>query len=139
MVEWTETQQLPPPVTQDYWSIYFDGSFTLNGVGGGEVLISPKGDRFLYVIRLHFRTTNNVAKYEALVNNLRIAAELGVQRRYIRGDSKLILNQDMGESNYHDSRMAAYTQEVRKLEEKFDGFKLHHILRRDNEAADALT
>jgi hypothetical protein len=34
--------------------------------------------------------------------------------------------------------MAAYRQEVRKLEEKFDDLDLHHILRRDNEAADAL-
>jgi hypothetical protein len=28
----------------------FNGSFTLNGVGGGVILISPKGDRLLYVI-----------------------------------------------------------------------------------------
>jgi hypothetical protein len=35
--------------------------------------------------------------------------------------------------------MAAYSQEVRHLEEKFDDFKLHHILRRDNKVADALT
>jgi hypothetical protein len=34
--------------------------------------------------------------------------------------------------------MAAYRQEVRKFEEKFDGFELHHILWWDNEAADAL-
>jgi ribonuclease HI len=74
-----------------------------------------------------------VAEYVALVNGLRIATELRVQRIYIRGDSELIVNQVMGESNCHDSRMVAYRQEVRKLEEKFDGFKLHHILRRDNE------
>jgi hypothetical protein len=30
--------------------MYFDGSFTLNGAGGGMVLISPKGDRLLHVI-----------------------------------------------------------------------------------------
>jgi hypothetical protein len=42
----------------------------------------------------------------------------------------------MGESN---SCMAMYQWEIRKLEEKFDGFKLHRILRRDNEAADYLT
>jgi hypothetical protein len=30
--------------------MYFDGSFTLNGVGGGVVLIYPKGDQLLYVI-----------------------------------------------------------------------------------------
>jgi ribonuclease HI len=77
MAEWTETQQ-PPPVTQEHWSMYFDGSFTLNGAGGGIVLISPKGDHFLNVIRLYFCTTNNVVEYEALVNDLRIAVELGV-------------------------------------------------------------
>jgi hypothetical protein len=65
-------------VTQEQWSMYFDGSFTLNGAGGGIVLIFPKGDQLLYVIRLHFRTNNNVAEYEVLVNGLRIAAELRV-------------------------------------------------------------
>jgi hypothetical protein len=45
----------------------------------------------------------------------------------------------MGESNCYDPRTAAYRQEVRKLEDKFDSFELHHILRRDNEAADALS
>jgi ribonuclease HI len=58
--------------------MYFGGSFTLNGATGGMVLITPKGDRLLYVIRLHFHATNNVVEYEALVNNLRITAELGV-------------------------------------------------------------
>jgi ribonuclease HI len=102
------------------------------------VLISPIRDRLLYVIRLHFHTTNNVAEYEALVNCLRITAELGVLWLYIRGDSKLIVNQIMGESNYHDSCMAAYRKEIRKLKEKFNGFDLHHVLQRDNEVADAL-
>jgi ribonuclease HI len=58
--------------------MYFDGSFTLNGAGGGVVLMSPTGDRLLYVIQLHFCTTNSVAEYEALVIDLHITAELGV-------------------------------------------------------------
>jgi ribonuclease HI len=138
VAKWTETQQPPPLVTQENWSIYIIGSFAINGAGVGVVLISPKGDRLLYIIRLHFRATNNVAEYKALVNGLHIATVLGIQWLYIRGDSVLIVNQVMGESNYHDSRMAAYQQEVKRLEEKFDGFELHHILWRDNEAADAL-
>jgi ribonuclease HI len=69
-----------------------------------------------------------MAEYEALVNGLHIAAKLGVQQLYIYGDSELVVNQVMGESSYHDSRMAAYGQEITKLEEKFDGFKLHNIL-----------
>jgi ribonuclease HI len=59
--------------------MYFDGSFTLNGVGGGVVLISPKGDWLLYVIQLHFRATNNVVDYEALVNGMCITVKHGVQ------------------------------------------------------------
>jgi ribonuclease HI len=74
-----DQDSVAPLVTQEHWSMYFDGSFTLNGAMGGVVLISPKGDRLLYVIRLHFRATNNVAEYEALVNNVCIASELGVQ------------------------------------------------------------
>jgi ribonuclease HI len=72
--------------------MYFDGSFTLNREGGGVILISPKGDRLLYMIRLHFCAINNVAEYDNLVNGLHIAAKLGVKRLYIRGDSKLIVN-----------------------------------------------
>jgi ribonuclease HI len=92
------------------------------------VFISPMEDWLLYVIRLHFHVTSNVAEYEALVNDLRITVELGVQRLYIHGDSELIVNQVKGESKCHDSCMVAYRQEVRKLEEKFDGFALHQML-----------
>jgi hypothetical protein len=91
------------------------------------------------VIWLHFLATNNVVEYEALINGLHIAIELRVQWLYIYGDSKLVLNQVMGESNCHDSHMAAYRQEVRMLEEKYGRFELHHIFRHDNEAADALS
>jgi hypothetical protein len=33
----------------------------------------------------------------------------------------------MKELSYHDPKMAAYCQEVRKLEDKFDGLELSHI------------
>jgi ribonuclease HI len=71
--------------------MYFDGSFILNGVRGGIVLISPKGDQLLYVIRLHFHAIYNVAEYEALINVMCITTELRVQRLYIRDDSELII------------------------------------------------
>jgi ribonuclease HI len=71
---------------------------------------------------------NNVVEYEALIKGQRIASELGVQRLYIRSDSELVINQVIGESNCHDPRMMTYHHEVRNLEEKFNGFELHHIL-----------
>jgi ribonuclease HI len=97
--------------------MYFDDSFTLNGGRGRHCADLPyKGDQLLYMTRLHFHTTNNVVEYEALVNGLHITAELRVQRFYIHDDSKLVINQVMGESNCSDSRMVAYRQEVGKLE-----------------------
>jgi hypothetical protein len=107
VVEGTETQQPHPLATQEHWTMYFS-PFTLNKAEGGIVFIYPKGDCLLYVIRLHFRVTNNVAKYVALINDLRIAAMLRVQRLYIRYDSELIVNQVMRESNCDNSSMAAY-------------------------------
>ena len=44
----------------------------------------------------------------------------------------------MKESSCHDAKTEAYYQEVRWLEDRFDGLKLNHIPRRLNEAADAL-
>jgi hypothetical protein len=39
VAEWTKTQQSLAPVTREHWSMYFNGSFTLNGAWGGIVLI----------------------------------------------------------------------------------------------------
>jgi ribonuclease HI len=40
-----------------------------------------------YMVQLHFPASNNVVEYEALINGLRIAAELEIKRLEIRGDS----------------------------------------------------
>jgi len=80
-----------------------------------------------YVIRIHFAASNNVAEYEALVNDLKIAIELGVRRLDVRGDSQLVIDQVMKASNYHDPKMEAYCKKVRRLEDKFHGLKLVHV------------
>ena len=67
--------------------MYFDGSLMKKGAGAGLVFVSPLRVRMRYTVRLHFPSSNNVVEYEALVNVLRIAIELGIQRLDIRGDS----------------------------------------------------
>ena len=91
-----------------------------------------------YMVWLHFPSSNNVAEYEALINDLRIAIELGIRCLDVRGDSQLVVDQVKKESSCHNAKMAAYCQEVRRLEDKFDGLELNHIPMRLNEAADAL-
>ena len=44
----------------------------------------------------------------------------------------------MKESSCKSPLMAAYCQEVRKLEDKFQGIELHHVPRKDNDATDFL-
>ena len=118
--------------------MHFDGSLMKKGTGVGLVFVSPLGVCMRYMVRLHFLSSNNVAEYEALINGLQIAIELGIRRLDIRGDSQLVVNQVMKESSCHDAKMATYCQEVRWLEDKFDGLELNRIPRRLNEAADVL-
>jgi ribonuclease HI len=91
-----------------------------------------------YMVRLHFPASNNVVEYEALITDLRIAAELRILRLKIRGDSELVVNQVMKEKNCVDPKMVAYCQAIRELEGKFHGLELHHVLHDYNEAADVL-
>ena len=67
--------------------MYFDGSLMKKGAGMGLVFLSPLRVRMRYMVCIHFPTSNNVAKYEALINGLRIAIKLGIQGLDIRGDS----------------------------------------------------
>ena len=119
VAEWTEVQLLTLYITHEYWTMYFDGSVMAPGSGAGVVLISPDGSRLCYAIRLHFLASNNIMKHEALINGLCIAIELGAMRLYVRGDSELVVDQVIKESTCKSPLMAAYRQEVRKLEDKF--------------------
>jgi ribonuclease HI len=67
--------------------MYFDGSLMKTRVGVGLLFVSPLGVHMRYMVRLHFAASNNMAEYEALVNSLQVAIELGVRRLDVRGDS----------------------------------------------------
>ena len=87
IAEWTEVQMPPAVVDQECWTMYFDRSLMKKGASAGLVFVSPLGVRMRYMVQLHFPSSNNVAEYEALVNGLRIAIELGIRRLDIQGDS----------------------------------------------------
>jgi ribonuclease HI len=138
LAEWADTQLLTAPIQAELWTMYFDGSLMKTGAGAGLLFISPLDKHVRYVLRLHFPASNNVAEYEALVNGLRIAIELGVRRLDARGDSQLVIDQVMKNSHCRDHKMEAYCDEVWRLEDKFHGLELNHVARRYNETADEL-
>ena len=56
-----------PAVVRDFWTLFFDGSKMLEGLGASCVLIDPKNNKHFLSCRLEFECTNNTAEYEALV------------------------------------------------------------------------
>ena len=67
--------------------MYFDGSLTKKGTSAGLVCVLPLRVHMRYMVRIHFPSSNNVAKYEALINGLRITIELGMRWFDVRGHS----------------------------------------------------
>jgi hypothetical protein len=75
----------PASIEHETWIMYFESSIMKEGAGVGLVFISPLGVRMEYLVRLHFPVYNNIAEYEALINGLRIAVELGIRHLEIKG------------------------------------------------------
>ena len=74
------------------WSIHKDGSSTQRTGGAGVVIQTPEGDKIECMIRLDFPTTNNKAKYEALVAGLDLAKAAGAENMIMHCDSQVIMS-----------------------------------------------
>jgi ribonuclease HI len=136
--EWTETHTPPKETELEYWTINFDGSLQLQGSGTGIVVTFPKGESFKYVWQMHFPASNNAAEYEALLRGLWITTALGIRWLKVLRDSLLVVNQANKECSCLDEKMLLYFQELRKLENNFDGLEYLYILQGKNEVVDEL-
>jgi len=139
LAEWRENQVSTPSSISDHWTMYFDGSLKLGGGGTGVLFISPKGEQLKYVFQILFEVSNNEAEYEALLHGLRMAISLGIKRLLVYGDSLLVVQQVNKEWDINKETMDTYVAEIRKLENKFSGLEIHHVVRDNNVAADILS
>ena len=71
--------------------MYFDGESTQNSVGIGVMLISPFKENIHLSYKLDFKTTNNIAEYEALLLGFKEAKEMGIMCVNIFEDADLII------------------------------------------------
>ena len=104
----------------------------------GLVLISPERITIEKSLRLDFSTTNNEAKYEALLEGMSMVQKLGRKAVNMFSDSKLIVGQVNGELEARDKRMQEYLDQAKCLRSNFDSFSLLHIPRSRNTHADSL-
>ncbi|GFY96671.1 hypothetical protein Acr_11g0009770 [Actinidia rufa] len=93
------------------WKLFVDGSSNQHGCGAGLVLQNPSGEQMEYAIRIGFKATNNEAEYEALLTELRVATELGVESLKAYSGSPLVVNQVQRDYLAKDLRMVAYLDE----------------------------
>jgi ribonuclease HI len=78
------------------WTLFFDGSTCDRGAGIGIVLVSPQGKKYEFSLPIVATSTNNQAKYQALIKGLKLLKEVHADAVEIFGDSMLVINQLAG-------------------------------------------
>jgi ribonuclease HI len=118
--------------------MYFDSSLKHEGGGARVLLISPKGEQLKYVFQILFEVSTNKTEYEALPHGLRLTVSLGIKRLLVYGDYLLVVNQVNKEWDVNKDTIDVYITEIRKLENKFSGLGIHHVIRDNNLGVDVL-
>ena len=116
--------------------IFFDGSNTQNGVGDGVFFITPHGYMIPKSYKLLFPCTNNIEKYEALTNNIKLALEWRIIEVHIYGDSQLVINQVNNEYQTKDENLVPYKKLVDCLRNYFTFVTFQQISRAKNKCVD---
>ena len=101
------------------------------------VIQTPEGDKIECMIRLDFPTTNNEAKYEALVARLDLVKAASAENMIIHYDSQVITSQINGDYECRNERMKKYLEEVKNWINSLE-VKFVQIPREENECANRL-
>ncbi|XP_074347038.1 uncharacterized protein LOC141685859 [Apium graveolens] len=125
-------EEFPHP----WWILHVDGAVNNGGAGTGIVFVSPKGHHLMSAIHFKFYATNNDAEYEALINGLKIALEMGVQNIIARSDSEVVVNQVNGGFQARGPRTELYLRCTQRLIEKFREVRLECVPREKNNNTD---
>jgi ribonuclease HI len=138
LVEFTNLPEVEKPKMERKWVVYVDESSTRKNRRAGIMLVTPEGEEFSGSLRLEFRTTNNEAKYEAVIAGLELALELGAESVEVRSDSQVIMGHIRGEFEAKGEWMKKYLVKVQGMQTSFQKFNIAKIPREDNDKADHL-
>ena len=98
-----------------FWRVYIDDAANQRGSGVGLVVVSLENIIIEKSLRLGFSTTNNKAKYEALLEGMAMIQKMGRKTVEVFLNSKLVVGQVKGELELRDVRMQEYLNQVRYL------------------------
>ncbi len=130
---------MPDVAGGDTITLYVDGAAKGNpGPAGIGVRVELKGVVLCEQSEFIGNATNNVAEYKALIYGLEIARRLRVTRVNVVSDSELIVRQMNGRYNVKNEKLLPLYQSARELAVPFDGFRIRHVSRSENQHADRL-
>ena len=101
------------------------------------VIQTPEGDKIECMIRLDFPTTNNEAKYEALMAGLDLAKAAGAENMVLHCDSQVVTSQINGDYECKNEKIKRYLEEVRNRISSLE-VRFVKIPREENKCADRL-
>ena len=106
IVLYEEDAHVPPSELEEMvWSMNFDGAKSKNGSGVGVLLCDSKRNMIPFFFRLEFPNTNNMVEYEALVQGLQKALDLGIHHLLVRRDYELVVNQIRDKYEVHNPHL----------------------------------
>ncbi|RHN49886.1 putative ribonuclease H [Medicago truncatula] len=116
----------------------FDGACKGNPgpAGAGAILRAEDGSKVYRLREGVGAATNNVAEYRGLILGLKQALKKGYKHIRVQGDSLLVCNQIQGIWKVKNANMGELCNEAKELKNKFQSFKINHVLREYNSEAD---
>ncbi|MCO5586017.1 hypothetical protein L7F22_039954 [Adiantum nelumboides] len=133
----------PPPtkIISDAYTLFFDGEFrrATCKAGRGLMLVSPKGNVVASEqVIVEGSTSNNEAKYDVLINGLKLFLAQGIQCIMVKGDALLIVKQILGIWACKNERLRSKVTVICNLCGQFQEMQLYHIPKKENEDANFL-
>lgn len=83
--------------------------------------------------------TNNIAEYLALIEGLKLAKTEGVTQLEAYLDSKLVVEQVLGNWRVKDEKLQPLCAHAQKLIREFEKWSITHVRREQNVKADSLS
>jgi ribonuclease HI len=120
--------------------VYVDGASRGNPgpAAAAAVAYLPSGEELTSVARKLGLATNNVAEYQAVIEGLRLARQLGAREATIRLDSELVARQLSGEYRTRNRELLSLAEEVSREARSFERCRFEHVPREENREADRL-
>jgi ribonuclease HI len=134
----------PEPAPADrpehYLTAHVDGGARGNPgpAGYGVVLVDEAGTPVAELSQYLGHQTNNFAEYSGLIAALRYAVENGHRALEVVADSELMVKQMNGLYKVRAPQLMDLYQQARTLARKLEWFRIRHVRRAHNSAADEL-